>query len=557
VHAVRRYRYLLAVAVLATAQAVAQTPSQLRAADPGATQQRQMDEERRRWEDEREQLKPITEPLKRESVEAPAVQAGPDAVRFMVREVRFTASEILSTEELDVIAREFQGRELNLADLRQLAARVNALYRSKGVVTAQAVVPPQDVSSGIVLIKLVEGRLGRVRIEGNDSTRESYVVDRLRLQPGDLMDLERLEAALVRFNRTNDAQLQTELKPGEQFATTDLRVAMIEPPRQDLRLILDNFGASSTGTFRTGIAYLNRSLLGFRDNLSLSYTKALGQESQAMSYGFPVNTWGGRLNLGYYKDNTAIKNGDLSSLNITGESIASVVSFRQPTFVDSSAQIDVVVGGKERRNSNWIDNVLLVRTDTADSNLGLEAQLFGQQSNWFASYVRSFGHADVTATERQGFVIDRGNVRYNRDFSYGLSFRGNLSWQSSNKVLLPSSEQFFIGGDGSVRGYPVGVYSGDTGQLLNLELHHPLLVASAATHDAGATGFFFVDYGRVKSNSSLDDDACQDLTGVGWGMHANLGKHAYARLVFGYGIDKVPQQPRSYAITLQLIGSAF
>jgi hemolysin activation/secretion protein len=544
-------------AFFAVAQAFAAAPTIPSGAEPGAIQQRQIEEERRRRETEREQRKPVAEPLRRDIPEATTGRPGPEAVRFLVREIRFTKSEILSAEELESVAAEFRGRELNLADLQKLAARVNDLYRRKGVVTSQAVVPPQDVTGGVVLIRLVEGRLGKVRIEGNESTNEGYVADRLGLKLDDLMDLERLEAALVRFNRTNDSQLRAELKPGERFATTDLSVAMTEPPQHDLRLTLDSLGSASTGKERTGISYLNRSVLGFRDDLSLSVTSATGQYSQSVTYGFPFNTWGGRINLGYYADRTAIKNGALATLKITGESTARVVSLRQPTIVDSSRQLDIVAGGKQRRSYNWIDTVLLQRTDTEDRNLGLEAQLFDPQSTWFASYIRSDGYA--LATQREGFRIDRGALRHNRDLGNNLSLRGNLWWQSSKQVLLPSSEQFFIGGEGSVRGYPMGVYSGDTGQALNLELHHPLLTASAATGGFGATGFFFSDYGRVKPyrapNSSLAPH--EALTGVGWGMHAAVGKNVYAKLTFGYGATKVPNLPRNYEVTLQFVVSAF
>jgi hemolysin activation/secretion protein len=539
--------------LLCAAQAGAQVPP---AADPGAIQQRMMDDLMRRQELEREQRKPVTEPLRREAP-SPAVLPGAEAVRFMVREIRFTKSEILGADELEAVAQEFRGRELSLADLQKLAARINELYKRKGVVTAQAIVPPQDVTTGVVTIRLVEGRLGAVRIKGNDSTEESYVAARLGLKPAELMDLVLLEAALVRFNRTNDAQLRVELAPGERFATTDLSVLMSEPPRHDLRLSFDNMGSAATGHERTGLSYLNRSLLGYRDDLSLSMTQATGQFSHSVSYGFPFNTWGGRLSLGYYKDKTAIRNGLLATLKITGESVARVVSVRQPTIVDNRMQIDIVGGGKTRRSYNWIDNVLLQRTDTEDRNLGVEAHLFGAQSNWFASYIRYDGNALVT--QREGFRIERGALRHNRNLVDGLSFRGNLAWQATQQVLLPSSEQFFIGGEGSVRGYPVGVYAGDTGHTLNLELHHPLLAANAATGGLGATGFLFADHGRVKPyrapGSTLK--AYESLTGVGWGMNVAMGKAAYARLTFGYGVTEVPNQPRNYEITLQFVASAF
>lgn len=543
--------------LLATMPAVAQVvipPS----ADPGVLQQRQIEEERRRRDMERDERKPVTEPLKRSEQAEPVVQSGQDTVRFFVREIRFTESAILSAEELGKLAAEYQGREQSLADLRQLTARINALYKSKGVVTAQAVLPPQDVTSGVVRVRLVEGRLGKVSLNGNDSTNESYIANRLRLESGDLMDMPQLEEALIRFNRTNDVQLQADLKPGEAFATTDMGLTVKEPPRQELRLTVDTLGSETTGKYRAGLAYQNRSLFGFRDDLMLARTQALGQESDAVTYAVPVNTWGGRFSWGYYKDKTAIKRGSLASLKITGESEAQTISLRQPTYVDSKAQLDVVVGGKKRVNTNWIDSVFLSKTETQDGSLGLEAQWFDPKSSWFAGYTRYFGRSEVADT-RDSYVIDRGSLRHNRDLAYGLSLRGSLAWQSTHKTSLPSGEQFLIGGEGSVRGYPVGVYSGDTGQFVNLELHHPLLAASNATNGIGASGFFFADYGRVKPfrppNSTLNKH--DDLTGVGWGVHSTLGKHVYARLIFGYGLDRIPNQPRNYEVIFQLVATAF
>lgn len=373
-------KILFVAAVLASAQAMAQQIVVPPAADPGAIQQRQIEEERRRREAERERLKP-SEPIKRDALEPPAVQPAPGAVTFMVREIQFTPSEILSAAELEAIAAEFRGRQLTLADLQQLAERVNALYKAKGVVTAVAVIPPQDVSEGVVRVRLIEGRVGRINIEGNATTRSEYIAARLRLKPKELVDLSRLEQGLVRFNRTNDVQLRAELKPGMEFGTTDLQVGVTEPPRHDLRVTLDNFGSKPTGEWRGGIAYLNRSLLGFRDDLSLSLTKADGQDSRAYGYGFPINTWGGRLNLAHYKDTTAIKHGSLESLNITGESNASVLSLRQPAYVGARAQVDVLAGGKRRSSSNWIDGVFLQRTDSSDRNLGAEVQASDEKAS--------------------------------------------------------------------------------------------------------------------------------------------------------------------------------
>ena len=548
----------LAAGIMLAARAWGQVPLPP-TIDPGAIQQRQIDEERRRQELERLRSKPVTDPLKRPEVEKPAVKAAPDAVRFLVREIEFTPSAILGNDELDSVARDFRGKELTFADLQQLAERINALYRAKGVVTAQAVIPPQDVSDGVVRVRLVEGRLGNIHIDGNASTSAGYVKWRLGEAPGTLVDLKVLERDLIRFNRTTDAQLRAELKPGESFGTTDLYLTLAEPPRHELRAFVDNSGSPSTGELREGVSYLNRSVFGWRDDFSLWATRADGLQSYSATYGLPINPWGGRASYGYYKDYTEVKYGPLASLDITGESEAHIVSLRQPTYVSQTMEIDVTGGYTKRNTANWISGVFLQSTKTETGNIGAELQVAGQHGYGLANYSVTAGHAYTTSS--RNYEIGRGSLRGGYDFGGSWSARGNVSFQHTEDDLLPSSEQFFLGGEGSVRGYPVGTFSGDQGYTVNLELHHPIGVLGGEQRgpEIATTGFLFTDYGYVRPfrppNSLLR--ASEQLSSVGVGLNVVVQKHVTARLTFAYAMNDLPLEPRRYVVHFQLVASVF
>lgn len=528
--------------------------------DAGALQQRRLDEEQRRQELERLQRKPITDPIRREADKsAPAgVQS---TLRFKVVEIRFSPpSEIFSADELKVMARTYEGREITFADLQVLVDSINDEYRKRGVVTAQAVIPPQDVSSGTIQIRLVEGKVGAIRIEGNASTRESYVTNRIGLMPGKLVDLPKLEQGLKRFNRTNDAQLRAELKPGSSFGTTDIQINVIEPPRHDLRLTVDNSGSESTGKIRTGLSYTNRSLLGFRDDLYFSATRAGGLESYSVNYGFPVNQQGGRLSIGHNRDYTELKYGSISPLGITGDAQSTSVSMRQPVYFGAQSQLDLLAGTKMRESNNWISGIFLNRTETKDVSAGVDFQTSDSRGFWSATYNLYSGHAD-TASDRDHYVLGRGAARRTQAIADGWSARGTLNFQHSSSTLLPSSEQFLIGGEGSVRGYPVGSFAGDQGGTINLELHHPI-GKSGGDNDVlslAATGFFFADAGRVKPfrppNSILK--SYEDLSSIGWGVNANFSKRINTRITYAYALRDLPLERRRYVVHFQVVASLF
>ena len=375
----------------------------------------------------------------------------------------------------------------------------------------------------------------------------------MRLVPKQLVDLDRLESAMERFNRTNGAQVRTALQPGVERGTSDFLVDVTEPRRDDLRLTLDNLGSPATGRTRLTAAYIRHSVFRRQDDFSLSDTEAKGQNSLAADYGMPVNTWGGRVDLAYNLDKTAIKNGGLQPLDITGESKAWTLTLRQPTWLNRRLQLDVIASAQKRDSTNWIDSQFLNDTRTRGESLGLELQTFGDRDTWFASCTREFCTATVITPAK--LVIDRGALRYNHDFGHGCTGNGSFTWQAAPKASLPSSEQFFIGGDGSVVGYVVAGASGYNGQVLDLELHHPIARSTAWNQSVVTTGVFSLDYGSVTPylppESGLPGH--DHMAGIGWGANAAIGQRYNARVSYGCGLSQTTASLRDRILIFQVV----
>lgn len=553
----RRLRSSFNLAVLS----LAAVPAWAQVVSPGALQQLRIDEEERRRQIERLEQMRQPEPVIERPTEKPAPAADPSAVRFMVKEIRFSESKIFTAEELRAFARDYDGREQTLANLQAMVAAINAEYRRRGVVTAQALIPPQNVSTGTVQIRLVEGHVGAIHVDGNVSTAGDYITDRISLKPGDLVDLPVLEDDLLFFNRTNEVQLQAKLAPGKAFATTDLQLQVSEPPQHIARAFIDNGGSRSTGEGRVGLTYFNKSVFGYRDEFWLSTTQSGGQQSYSVSYGIPFNRIGGRASLAYYHDETQIRHGPFRSLDITGESKSTVLSLRQPIHLGKTTQVDLLGGAKTRRTENWISKVFLNRVDTTDGNIGAEAQMADTSGYWMGSYVYTRGNAE-TAGQSSDYWYGRGWLRRQQKISETWSALGTVSFQNTSNKLLPSSEQFIIGGDGTVRGYPVGTWSGETGYTASVELHHPvgtMLLGDGET-PLVANGFFFADYGHVRPfrprNSTLK--SYEQLTSVGWGMNMAIGKQTTAKMTFSYALDSIPDEmPSRYSVLFQLVANIF
>ncbi|QCB46257.1 ShlB/FhaC/HecB family hemolysin secretion/activation protein [Hydrogenophaga sp. PAMC20947] len=525
-------------------------------ADPGAIQQRRLDEEQRRLEQERLERVPSDGQV-RQVTPAPAPAAPEGGPKFMVRDISFSpASEVFSAEELGALVQNYKGKEATFGELQEMAERINAAYRERGVVTARAIIPPQDISSGTITLQLVEGKLGAINLKGNESTRDSYILSRVQAENGTLVDLPSLQSSLLRFNRTNSAQLRAGLEPGQSFGTTDLVIDVQEPKQHAFRIGLDNLGSDVTGKTRLGLAYANQSLLGWRDTLNLAVMSAEGLKSYSLTYAVPVTTSGGRLSLAHSQDDTKLKNGPFASLDITGASSSTSLTMRQPVYFGERSQFDVMGSVRRRSIENQISGLFLSGTDVDDVQLGVEYQSGDDAGYWLANYMISSGRATTAAVDSR-FTVGRAALRRTHFLgTEGWALRGALSLQHTSSESLPASEQMFLGGEGSVRGYSVGAVSGDQGSTLSLELLHPITGRGAGAGGSAfaADGFFFLDAGYVKITQPPESilPRSQTLTSVGWGVNMSLGKHVSANLTLGYALKELAEESQRYKVGLQL-----
>ncbi|HUQ68059.1 MAG TPA: ShlB/FhaC/HecB family hemolysin secretion/activation protein [Planctomycetaceae bacterium] len=544
----------LSLGALASAAVLAQ-PVPPPDASPDALRQRSIDTERRILEEQRRRDPVVRDPIDADAIKPPVPprRVTPSGTRFRVQEIRFSASELLSAQELVSIAAEFEGKEQSFAELQALIERVNALYKSKGIITAAATIPSQEVVGGVVNVRLVEGRVGRLAIEGNNTTDEDYVRNRIAQRPAALVDLATLESDLQYFNRTHDAQIRAELEPGRIFGTTDVVLKMLEPSRHSLGLYVGNAGSPSTGEYQGGLVYTNRSLFGFRDDLVLSAAGAEGHRGYAIAYSVPVNRFGGRLSLGHYDDRTKVVHGAFKPLGIESESVSDILSFRQPLLLRERERLSAVLSAKKRVGETLVSGTPLQGTSVLTYVVGLESSLVRDAWILQANASRAEGH-ESQPTERP-FHTWRGTASALREISPGYSARAAFTWQAGSSEFLPTSEQHYLGGDSSVRGYTPAFLVGTKGYAANFEFHFPL-VGPSGNSSTSVSGLVFHDVGSVSrppGTASVKDR----IASVGAGVSIALERLGSLRIAVGFKLNDRPEDVRAYRIHFQLVSSPF
>src|SRR5882724_10829694 len=88
------------------------------------------------------------------------------ATRVFVREFRFEGNTVFSSADLGKVVASYTGRELGFEDLEDARRAVTLHYTQHGYINSGAVLPDQRVADGVVVMRIIEGRLTDVRLSG-------------------------------------------------------------------------------------------------------------------------------------------------------------------------------------------------------------------------------------------------------------------------------------------------------------------------------------------------------------------------------------------------------
>ncbi|MCM2679613.1 ShlB/FhaC/HecB family hemolysin secretion/activation protein [Echinimonas agarilytica] len=508
--------------------------------DPAATQQRQQQnrerlEQQKKLKERAELVDPIEGDI---TIDSPTVPTN-DSVRFELKAIKFTPSEWLTEHQLSEVAAQFTGKSVGFSDVKALLDAVNQLYRDKNILTASAILPPQKIADGILNIKLVEGRVGKIDVQGNASTSEKYVADRVQLKQGELVDLSSLEHDLVRLNRTSDIQVRAQMAKGDSFGETDLILQAFEPPHHIIDVYGDNTGTDETGENRFGIGYTNNSVFGVRDRLNMNFTGASGSQSFMFYYDVPVTRSGGKIGITYLDDELDIDNPSLGDVDVDSESTAKIIRFVQPVWINDLDLVNVTFDFEDRKSKTTIDGFLVQRSDVDTWPIGINWNRYTEQGAVFAGFKairgreQEFDARYFTRYTAYGSYVHQWNEKWSASL--------NVSGQFADDNNLPGGQAFQIGGAATVRGYEEGLVSGDEGFLLNFELQHsipqPRLAASLNT-PVTFTAFAFMDRGgayryRPEGPSHRKGD---QLGSVGVGFNLSASRVFQATFTLGFPV---------------------
>ena len=445
----------------------------------------------------------------------------------------------------------FIGQPLSRQLIAQIQAEVARLSRAAGRPFVSLSAPEQEITTGVLQLRVTEFRLDGVNVRGVTPGEAVAIKRNLRLSVGAPVNSQDLQEDIDWINRDPFTPVSAQFSPGRETGRTTLNLISQAPAPVRVYAGWSNTGASSTGLDRFFIgtifklpgltgAYGSYQLTGSGDswlrNGSDFYAKEPRYRAQGGRLYIPTLP---RQNIEFTFSDALTNqqvNKDFSVRQRTTEATLGY-RFALSTFGLASTSGDVVVGleSKQQHRVVYFGNQVAL-----DGTANYWQALLGYSKSWasntgsltFAANLHVSPGDPSSRRSAQLAAFTNGRTKDDR-FSYGtldltaqkrlpwgLGYSGQLTLQMSRSAL-PLPAQLGLGGDGLVRGYTPDEGAFDTGALSRNELRLPAIALPQGTQGQMAP-YVFLDAGWGHDNQKKVDTF---LASAGLGGDYRLGSH--------------------------------
>ena len=471
----------------------------------------------------------------------------PSAPRFEIRRYVVEGNTLLTQSEVDGILKPFAGKNRDFGDIQRALEALQAAYGKRGYNAVRVSVPEQDIRAGEVRLKVIEARIGRVRVQGNRFFDEKNVRAGLpSLKEGSSPNIVAIGKDAQLANENPSKQVSVALQAGDDPGQVDATVRVTDEPRSRISAYVDNTGTPSTGNYRVGAGYQNANLFNGDDVLNVQAITSPGYASDVKIFGagyrVPIYKWGGFVDAlaGY----SSVNSGTVQGLfNVSGSGDVYGLRYTQLLGRIESYEHRASFGLDYRAYKNNVtlegapDQLVpdITARPVSLAYIGRFSRI-GQDLSFNASYSRNVPggskgtQADFDA-QRPGATANYGIVRegvaYSRLLPADFIVRALANAQQTHDLLIPG-EQFGMGGADSVRGYYEREVANDVGWRASLEAYSPDF-GSWFGGAWRARALIFTDAARGHDNP-LERSPANKLGSYGLGGRANYGKSFALRL---------------------------
>jgi hemolysin activation/secretion protein len=478
--------------------------------------------------------------------EVPSASPHFDINRFEVR-----GNTLLSAQEMDQSVSTFVGSQRGFSDVIKAQEALEAAYHRRGYQLVRVDLPEQELNGGVVVFQVVEARIGKVTIAGNQNFSNDNVRHALPgLQEERMPDLTAISKSLKLANENPAKQTVMKLKNSAGQESVDAELQVTDESPWSASLNMDNSGTRETGKTYMGAVLQNANLFGRDQVMSLQYTTTLEKPERVSVYGLgyhlPLYELGDSLD--FFTSYSDVDNGLVTAgifdLAVSGKGTIFGSRYNHNLATNGNYQSKIVYGIDYKAYKNNLE--------AQDVQLGNDITVHPLSVGYQGTWVRLDGDANFAVTllhniaggargrqsdfdlARTGARDDYTALRLAANITQALpadwQLRGVLNGQYSNDALIPG-EQFGAGGAMSVRGFREREVSNDSGISSNLEAYTPPICSGSWQCRALA----FYDNAYLSRNHALPGEFTHvALSSTGLGVRVSYRRYLNLQVDYGH-----------------------
>ena len=477
------------------------------------TEEHELREQNRRSLEEREEGLRRSDVFLQERVQRGELKELPEEeVSFPIDQIVIEGDLVHRFEWSQRLADQYAGQRIGPQGLEIILEELTEGAISRGMVTTRFQVGEQDLSTKVLRIQLIPGKVGRIYF--NENNQKGSWGNAFPTSPGRILDMRDLEQGLEQMKRVPSQDVTMDLKPGENLGETDVVITLRKGKAWRGGFSVDDSGTRSTGKYQGSLNFSLDNVFQHNDTFSYSFVHDLDKHSQlkgsrnhSYSYSIPLGYWTFSFSAFPSRYHQTVQG--IYSYKYSGESENYVLKAQRVIHrdTDSKSTIDFSIGRKFTKS--FLDDIELEsqRKNNTQLNFGIskrknfstglvDIRLGGKRGvHWLGAAEDKIKLPDYPTNNYIVGTLDLNLMQKFKFGKLGMKYNFDFKGQATHDRLF-GSEFFSIGGRYTVRGFDgENSLSAENGFYVRNELGIPI-------DKLGLEMYLGADYGQVTGISA-------------------------------------------------------
>lgn len=500
---------------------------------------------------------PAAKPLAAPKLPEPSTEPVESDDVFVLAGVEVIGATVYTEAEFAPYYEPLLASAIKISEIQAITKKITEKYREDGYFLASAVAAPQDLSLGILRIRIVEGEITKVSFIGDTGDREPLLQKfAAKIKAAKPARLDNLERYMLLIDDLPGSEIEGSLKPINKDAGEFELVLAVTHNTIDAYTSVDNRGTRSVGKYQAllhgdinkGLTNNERTGLTLftipRSPKELVYTE-ITHEQHLGTEGFKV--W---LSASH---SMADVGSSYSETGLGSKSTRAALGISYPLLrsrdhnLTLKANIDVSNQRQDQYDERISDDRLRVLRIGANYGLNDDFGGLNQGEIEFSRGLNILGASDgaYTNQSRSPSLTD-GHVVFSKltasasrrqSITDAWAVQLSVTGQKANRPLL-SGEEFYLGGSQYGRAFDSGEISADDGAAMSFEVQYGQFLSKPYLDSYQIYGFY--DLGAV---SEIEEDKyfndTSTLSSAGGGIRFGFTKSIFGGLEVAKPLSRI------------------